>query len=376
MVSPSLRAPSLDAPLGTVASERAVPGGSDARLPSVGAREYLELRRRVHAAGLFDRSYGYYLALVAALAAGLGLIGGLLALLPGPGDLLAAPLLALLLVQLGFLVHDAGHNQIFRSTRNNRRVGLLCAAGLLGVSFRNWVDKHNAHHGHCNEIDNDPDINHPLLAFTPEQAAQRRGWVRWVVRHQARLYFLLAMFATLSFRLDAWRHVLGEWRERRARWELAMIALNYVAWLLLPSLLLGVGRWLPLFVASQLLTGMYMASVFAPNHKGMPLIRGRRLSFMEQQVLTSRNVRGGTVTDALFGGLNYQIEHHLFPTVARNRLPALRAIVRPYCREVGLRYEELGVLPSYRLLLRQLEAVGRGIEPPAPAAAATLDAAR
>jgi fatty acid desaturase len=343
---------------------------------SVRARQYAELRRRARQAHLFERSYRYYLALATVLALGLGLTGALLALVPGPGDLLAAPLLALILVQLGFLVHDAGHNQIFQSTRNNRRVGLFCAAGLLGVSFENWVDKHNAHHGHCNEIDEDPDVTHPLLAFTSEQAAQRRGWMRWLARHQARLYFPLAMFATLSFRLDAWRHVLSEWRQHRARWELAMIAFNYLAWLLLPSLVLGPGRWLPLFLASQALTGVYMASVFAPNHKGMPLIRGRRPSFIEQQVLTSRNVRGGPVTDALFGGLNYQIEHHLFPTVARNRLPALQAIVRPYCREVGLSYEELGVLASYRLLLRQLEAVGRGIEPPAPSSVGELHAVR
>jgi fatty acid desaturase len=343
---------------------------------SAGAREYTELRRRVRAAGLFERSYRYYAALATTLALGLVAVGALLALAPGPGDLVAVPLLALTLVQLGFLVHDAGHNQIFRSTPNNRRVGLFCAAGLLGVSFENWVDKHNAHHGHCNEVDEDPDINHPLLAFTPEQAAQRRGWVRWLVRHQARLYFLLAMFATISFRIDAWRHVIAEWRQRRARWELAMIVLNYAAWLVLPSVVLGPLRWLPLFLASQALTGMYMASVFAPNHKGMPLIRGRRPSFIEQQVLTSRNVRGGPVTDAMFGGLNYQIEHHLFPTVARNRLPALREIVRPYCAEVGLAYEELGVIPSYRLLLQQLEAVGRGVEPPAPASLAQPQAAR
>jgi fatty acid desaturase len=131
--------------------------------------------------------------------------------------------------------------------------------------------------------------------------------------------------------------------------------------------LIGPGRWLPIFLLSQLIAGVYMASVFAPNHKGMPLIRGRRPSFLEQQVITSRNVHGGPLVDIMFGGLNYQIEHHLFPTIARDRLPELRQIVRPFCQDLGLPYEEMGVIPSYRLLLQQLEAIGREMDVPPPA---------
>ncbi len=328
-----------------------------------GAKSYAELRRRVIAAGLLDSSYGYYALLASVLAAGLVGVAALLVFLPGWGDVVAVALLALVMVQFGFLVHDAGHMQIFRSVRNNRIVGLICAPMLLGVSFEAWVDKHNAHHAHVNEVDDDPDINHPLIAFTPEQAAERTGWTRWLVRYQGRLYFVLAMFATIGFRADAWMHVIRGRGRASTRIELACIIVNHIVWLIIPSVLLGPGRWLPVFFITQLIVGVYMVSVFAPNHKGMPFIRGRRPTFLEQQVLTARNVNAGPIGDLFYGGLNYQIEHHLFPNVARNRMPELRQIVKPFCHEVGLSYEENDPITAYRLLIWQLEAIGRGEDP-------------
>ena len=68
-----------------------------------------------------------------------------------------------------------------------------------------------------------------------------------------------------------------------------------------------------------------MGCSFAPNHKGMPVLSaGHTLDFLRKQVLTSRNIRGGWFVDILLGGLNYQIEHHLFPSMPRPA-PAARA---------------------------------------------------
>ncbi|MBI3978052.1 MAG: acyl-CoA desaturase, partial [Chloroflexi bacterium] len=269
---------------------------------------------------MLRRSYGYYLVTSLALLLGFVAVGGMLAFLPGIGDAVAVLAIALLTVQVGFIGHDAGHNQIFQRTWHNRIVGNIAMPLLIGMSFESWTGKHNAHHSHTNEVGSDPDIEHSFLAFTPEQAAERRGLARWVVRHQARLYFVLAMGATIGFRIDAWSHAIHSFRDRTARWEVGLMAVNLVGWLVVPSLLLGPGRWLPIFAVSQLIIGVYMASVFAPNHKGMPLIRGERPGFLQQQVLTSRNVGGGPLVAFFYGGLNFQIEHHLFPNMARNKL--------------------------------------------------------
>ena len=73
----------------------------------------------------------------------------------------------------------------------------------------------------------------------------------------------------------------------------------------------------------QGLLGLYLGSVFAPNHKGMPILsKDDDSDFLRRQVLTARNVRGGRLTDLLLGGLNYQIEHHLFPSMPRPRCAA------------------------------------------------------
>jgi fatty acid desaturase len=112
-------------------------------------------------------------------------------------------------------------------------------------------------------------------------------------------------------------------------------------------------------VIHQCCGGFYMASVFAPNHKGMPqLAEGTELDFLRKQVLTARNVRAHPLTDVWYGALNYQIEHHLFPTMPRNRVARAHAITRQFCEERGVPYYETSILQSYREILGFLHQVG------------------
>jgi fatty acid desaturase len=102
-----------------------------------------------------------------------------------------------------------------------------------------------------------------------------------------------------------------------------------------------------------------MGASFAPNHKGMPIIPADvKLDFFSKQVLTSRNIRGGWWATMLYGGLNYQVEHHLFPSMPTVNLRQAQPIVRDYCAELGVPYTETGLLESYAIVLRHLHAVG------------------
>ncbi len=114
------------------------------------------------------------------------------------------------------------------------------------------------------------------------------------------------------------------------------------------------------FLAVQLAVfGVCLGGSFAPNHKGMPIVeRGLRLDFLQRQVLMSRNVRGGVLVDVAMGGLNYQIEHHLFPSMPRANLKHAQPIVRAYCAQVGVAYTEVGLLASYAIVVRYLNDVG------------------
>ena len=91
------------------------------------------------------------------------------------------------------------------------------------------------------------------------------------------------------------------------------------------------------------------ASVFIPNHIGMRrLASGEKLSYLERQVTTSRDISNPQLLDFYFGGLNSQIEHHLFPRVPHNRYRAMRPIVRAFCLARGLAYQEASLVSRAR----------------------------
>ena len=113
-------------------------------------------------------------------------------------------------------------------------------------------------------------------------------------------------------------------------------------------------------LVQQGLFGLYLGSSFAPNHKGMPVLDASdHSSFLDRQVLTSRNVRGGRITDVALGGLNYQIEHHLFPSMPRPNLPHSQALIREFCLQRDLPYCQSSLVGSYAQALRHLNSVGR-----------------
>ena len=112
-------------------------------------------------------------------------------------------------------------------------------------------------------------------------------------------------------------------------------------------------------VIQQAVWGVYMGCSFAPNHKGMPVIpEGQKLDFLRAQVLTTRNVRGGVFTDFLLGGLNYQVEHHLFPNMPRANLRKAQPLVKAHCAALDVQFTETSLVGSYAMALRHLHQVG------------------
>jgi fatty acid desaturase len=117
-------------------------------------------------------------------------------------------------------------------------------------------------------------------------------------------------------------------------------------------------------LVQQGLFGLYLGCAFAPNHKGMPtLTDADQLDFVRRQVLTSRNVTGSRLVDFVLGGLNYQIEHHLFPNMPRPNLRHAQPLVRAFCAHHGLPYVEASLLGSYAEALRHLHSVGGPLRP-------------
>ena len=340
----------------TVAGRGATAGQVTAR-----GSDFADLMRRVKAAGLLQRRPGYYLAKIAATG---GLLAAAWTVFVVVGDswwqLAVAAFLAVVFTQIGFIGHDAGHRQIFSSKRANYLVGLVHGNLAIGLSYGWWVDKHNRHHAHPNTEDKDPDIDIGALAFTAEQAGGKRGRVtRFIARHQRYLFFPLLLLEAVQLHMSSVQAVVRRGLRHRS-WEALMLGLHTAGYLTAVLLVLSPLKAAVFIVVHQALFGLYLGCSFAPNHKGMPMLAADDQSdFLRRQVLTARNVRGNWLVDFALDGLNYQIEHHLFPSMPRPNLRRSQPIVRDFCRQHGLAYCETTLLRSYAQAIRHLHDVGR-----------------
>jgi fatty acid desaturase len=328
--------------------------------PAEGAVLYARLRADVIAAGILDRDYRYYAILIAGVALALVVSLFFLIRLPVSWALVAcAVAFALLGVQLCGIIHDAGHRAVFRSIALNDLLGRV-AAGLLGMGFQSWRVQHNVHHAHTNVEGRDPDLDIPLHAFTLRQFEKQGGVWRFARRYQAAFFYPMRTLVVFSRRLAEIDHFRRRPLSPRLIAEMVLWAAALFAWFVLPFLVFPLAKALLLFVVVHPTMGFYLSNIFAPNHKGMPQIPdGTEISFLEQQVSTSRNITPGWFVDVVYLGLNYQIEHHLFPTCPRNKLKRITPYVREICAGTALEYTQTGILTSNRIILGELSAVAR-----------------
>ena len=321
--------------------------------------DYRDLKDRVQAAGLLERQTRR--AGGALIAAGVLFVLGLVLLVSFRepwGVILSAIFLSVAGVQLAYLVHDAGHRQLFAHRWQNALVGLIYGDLLLGISYGWWVEKHNLHHANPNHADLDPDIDLPMIAFSPEQAADKRGVARFITKYQTVFAVPLLSLVSYGQRFSSLQFLLTR-SSRYRRWEVATQLAHYALYLGVPLVLLGPWSTLLFVAIHQACSGIYLGLVFAPNHKGMEIPDDSApLDNLRAQVLTSRNVRGNPLVDWWYGGLNYQIEHHLFPALPRYSLGRAQRIIRGFCQERGVSYHETSVLGSYREIMHHLHEIG------------------
>ncbi|MGY4642440.1 fatty acid desaturase family protein [Cellulomonas sp. URHB0016] len=329
--------------------------------------EFTALSRTVQASGLMRRRHAYYWTRFAVLTA---LLGAALTafVLIGPSwwQLAVAAALAVILGQVMFLGHDAAHRQIFDSGRWNDWSSLVIANLYAGMSYGWWQHKHSRHHARPNQIGADPDIATGALTFhTEDLPAPRTGVKAWFTQRQGWLFFPLLLLEGLNLHISGVKTIFGRAPVKRRPVEIVFITVRLGGYLGLVFWLLPVGMAFAFLGVQLALFGLYMGMVFAPNHKGMPLVpRDAKIDFLSRQVLMSRNVRGGPAMDLFMGGLNYQIEHHLFPSMPRPNLRRIQPTVRAFCAEQGIAYTETSLLRSYGIAIRHLNAVGLAARDP------------
>jgi fatty acid desaturase len=321
--------------------------------------DFAELQRRINAAGLLRRRPAYYtLRLGAVAAAYVGGWAAFVAIGASWWTLLVAAFLAVVFTQVALVAHDLAHRQVFRTNRPSARAGLVAGNLAIGMSYGYWMNKHTKHHANPNHDDLDPDVGPGALVWSRE-AARGGGFL---VRYQAFFFLPLLALLGVSLKRESIRALRGR-VVKRPLLEGALLAAHFAAYAAALLLVLTPLQALAFVVVHQAVFGVYLGLTFAPNHKGMPHPDGSE-DFLRKQVLTSRNVRGGRLVDAALGGLNHQIEHHLFPAMPTPNLRKAQPVVQAYCAEVGVSYEITGLVDSYAQALRHLHEVGADLRRP------------
>jgi fatty acid desaturase len=355
--------------IATAAGPAQPPGSGSLPPPHSSARppidktgsSFTALTRSIHELGLMRRRYGYYWTkLVGAVLVLVAWVVGFILIGDSWWQLASAGVLAVLMTQIAFLGHDAAHRQIFKSGRWNDWISLIIANLLVGISYGWWQSKHNRHHANPNKEGADPDIALTAIAMTPEMATRHRSrLMRWLVSHQGWYFFPILLLEGVSLHSDGVRRVTSRDKIRRRWVELGFLTLRLGGLATLVFLVLSPEKAIAVLAVQLAVFGLYMGSSFAPNHIGMPLVSPRlKLDFLRRQVLMSRNISGGRLVSVFMGGLNYQIEHHLFPSMARPNLRKAQPLVSAYCAANGVPYTRTSLLQSYRAVIHYLNTVG------------------
>ena len=320
---------------------------------------YPELRGIIKEQGLLDKQPAYYTYKILSTLALLATSITLLVLIDNTWILLAdAVFLAFVFSQIGYIGHDAGHRSVLGSTRGNEIIG-LSASFLIGLSRTWWVTAHNQHHSTPNDLETDPHTLLPPLAFSEKSALGKSRVMRFVVGYQAFYFVPLLLLEGLGLRLASIQFLIGQRRAKFLLFEPLLLGLHFLVYFSVLFFFLSPWQILGFFLVHQGLFGLYYGTVFAPNHKGMLILdKDKPLDFLRTQVLTTRNVKPGLIADFWYGGLNYQIEHHLFPLMPRNNFGKARKIIKAFCQQHDVSYYETGTFRSYREILSYLHQVG------------------
>jgi fatty acid desaturase len=330
-------------------------------VPRTGAPSgFAPLLNRVKDAGLLRRSQVFYISLLTTLVLALGgAIAGFVLLGDSWFQLLIAAALGVIFTQFAFLGHEASHRQVFSSNKANDSLGRALASGVVGLSYSWWMNKHTRHHGNPNVVGKDPDLDIDTVSFVDTDAKSARGARALITRHQGKLFFPLLAFEGINLHVKSFIHAFGPGKVDGRKREITLLVLRMAIVVSAVFLVLPLGMAFAFLGVQLVVFGAYMGLSFAPNHIGMTMFTlDAKPDFLRKQILSSRNIRGGWGMTILMGGLNFQIEHHLFPSMARPHLFAAQRLVREASLREGIVYTETTLVEAYRVVIRYMKTVG------------------
>lgn len=257
---------------------------------------------------------------------------------------------------IGFCVmHDANHGSFSPNHKLNDFMGLLASNGL-GASAFFWKQKHNIiHHTYTNVDGIDDDIaKSPIIRQCPSQ--------KWVPAHRVQHLYLPFIYSLTSifwiFFMDFTKYFTRQIYTTEA-WKMSLKN-HIIFWLTkiyylsvfiaIPVMVWGWVPWLIGFFTMNAVMGLTLSFVFQLahvlentefEHIALDETKHVESAWAEYQLKTTSNfAMGDKVISWFAGGLNYQIEHHLFPKISHVHYPAISKIVQEKCKEYNLPYNQ------------------------------------
>ncbi|XP_008825335.1 acyl-CoA (8-3)-desaturase [Nannospalax galili] len=274
---------------------------------------------------------------------------------------LCAVLLSTVQAQAGWLQHDFGHLSVFSTSTWNHLLHHFVIGHLKGAPASWWNHLHFQHHAKPNCFRKDPDINmHPLFfalgkVLSVELGKQKKKYMPY--NHQHKYFFLIGPPALLPLYFQWY---IFYFVVQRKKWvDLAWMVTFYARVFFTYMPLLGLKGFLGLFFIVRFLESNWFVWVTQMNHIPMHIDHDRNVDWVSTQLQATCNVHQSTFNDWFSGHLNFQIEHHLFPTMPRHNYHKVAPLVRSLCTKYGIKYQSKPLFSAFADIVHSLKESGQ-----------------
>ncbi|KAK8570404.1 hypothetical protein V6N13_003087 [Hibiscus sabdariffa] len=279
----------------------------------------------------------------------------------------SAVLLGMLWMQSAYVGHDSGHYQVTAGRRYNKLVQLVTGNCLTGISIAWWKWTHNAHHIACNSLDYDPDLQHiPVFAVSSRlfdsitssfygRKLNFDRFARFLISYQHWTFYPVMCVARVNLYVQT---LLLLFSNRKVPDRALNIMGILVFWTWFPLLVSCLPNWPERFMF--VLTSFAVTSIqhvqFCLNHFSANVYVGppNGNDWFEKQTNGTLDIECSPWMDWFFGGLQFQLEHHLFPRLPRCQLRKISPLVRDLCSKHNLPYKSLSFWEANRSTIRTL----------------------
>ncbi|XP_072034199.1 acyl-CoA 6-desaturase-like isoform X2 [Amphiura filiformis] len=321
-----------------------------------------ELRQQAEEMGLFESKLWFYAAHLSHIIV-LDILAWLCLWWYGIGWLpyiITTLLLTTAQAQAGWLQHDFGHLSVFQKSRWNHWFHYFVIGGIKAASAHWWNYRHFQHHAKPNMVAKDPDVDMPYLFLLGDKlpkiwGAKQKGFMPY--NYQAKYFFFLGppLVLPVLFHIVNITYVF----KRKVWTDIAWTVVYFTRlfWMFTP--LLGAWGTFWMYMLVRLLESHWFVWVTQMSHIPMTIDKDQDKDWFTSQLQATCNVRQSAFNDWFTGHLNFQIEHHLFPTMPRHNFWKIAPYVERMCTKHGIEYQQKGLLTAFADVVRSLEHSGQ-----------------